>query len=135
MTNVEALEDDRPRPQLKLLRGGKGPPSDNTPVDNWLSSLSIGAVFTCRKKGQSENYVLMMLQIVFKHDKSIIVADAIGNNPYAAIDPVEFCKRHELFEIIQQGEADNAHDLRTIRSSGMAHDADAQGGQPTDVET
>lgn len=130
MTAVEQLEDSHPKPVLRLLRGGKGPPGDNTPGEDWMSKLPVGSVFACRKKGQVENFALMVLQIVFKHDKTIVISDSLNNNPYAAVDPVEFSKRHEFFELINKGEADNAHDLRTIRSSGMAHDADAEGGQP-----
>lgn len=130
MTIVEELLQDRPKPQLRLLRGGKGPPEDNTPGKDWMSPLETGTVFSCRKKGQAEDYALMMLQIMFKHDKTIIIADAMNNNPYAAVDPAAFCKRHDLFEIIQQGEVNNDPDLRTVRHGGVADDVDAEGRQP-----
>lgn len=135
MTVAEQLEDTPAKPVLRLLRGGKGPPSDSTPVADWLSPMEVGTVFTCRKKGQAENFSLMLLQVIFKHAKSIVIADSLNSNPYAIVDPVEFSKRHELFETISEGEPNNGHDLRTVRPPGVAHDADAEGGQPSDGST
>ena len=130
MSAVEELEEAPAKPVLRLLRGGKGPPSDYSGKD-WMSPLNIGAVFTCRKKGQTENYALMLLQIVFKHDKSVVIADSLNSNPYAIVDPVEFCKRHEFFELINNGDTD-ANDLRSIPDGGVENDANAEGGQPSD---
>lgn len=90
-------------PHLRTLRGGKGPPTDTNKID-WMSELNVGAVFSCRKKGQSENYALMMLQLMFKHDKTVIISDSLNAHPYAAVDPVEFSKRHDLHELIDNGE-------------------------------
>jgi hypothetical protein len=118
-------------PHLRTLRGGKGPPAD-TFNSNWMSDLNVGAVFSCRKKGQSENYALMMLQIMFKHDKTVIISDSLNANPYAAVDPVEFSKRHDLHELIDNGEPDNGHDLRTVRPPGVEDNVDAEGRQPGD---
>jgi hypothetical protein len=140
MTSVEAIEEEAKMehtyPTLRLLRGGKGPPSDDGPKENWMKDLEVGTVFSCRKKGQSENYALMMLQLCFKHDKTYIIADSLNSNPYAAIDPIEFCKRHDFFELIEKGktpqEIEDGNDLRSIRHSGMEDDADAEGGQPSD---
>lgn len=99
-------------PHLRTLKGGKGPPTDINKTD-WMSDLNVGAVFSCRKKGQTENYALMMLQITYKHDKTVIISDAINNNPYAAVDPVEFCKRHDLHELIDNGENTQPKDDNT----------------------
>ena len=137
MSVAEMDEKEHTYPTLRLLRGGKGPPSDNTPHPDWLSPLKAGAVFTCRKKGQAENYALMMLQIMFKHAKTIIIGDALNNNPYAPIDPVEFCKKHDLFEVIEEGgelpegEKDGNSE-GSLRPSGVADNEDATGGQPAD---
>lgn len=124
-------ESEHPYPTLRLIRGGKGPPEDNNPPADWLSPLPIGSVFACRKKGQPEKYALMMLQILFKHVKTIIVSDALNSNPNAPIDAAEFCKCHELVEIIQEGDP-NGHDLRTVRPPGVENDVDVEAGQPGD---
>lgn len=125
-------------PTLRLLRGGKGPPID-TGGTNWMDDLPVGSVFSCRKKGQPEKYALMMLQIIYKHVKTVIVADALNNNPNAPIDAVEFCKCHELVEVIERGDNShrekgdpNGHDLRTVRDGGVEDDVDAEGRQPGD---
>jgi hypothetical protein len=97
-----------------------------------MASLEVGTVFSCRKKGQSEKFALMMLQILFKHAKTVIISDALNNNPNVPIDEAEFCKCHELVEVINKGEPDNGHDLWTVRPAGMAHDVDAEAGQPGD---
>lgn len=117
-------------PKLRLLRGGKGPPID-TGGTNWMDDLPVDSVFSCRKKGQSEKYALMMLQIIYKHVKTVIVSDALNNNPNAPIDALEFCKCHELVEVIQKGDP-NGHDLRTVRPPGMEDDVDAEAGQQGD---
>jgi hypothetical protein len=117
-------------PKLRLLRGGKGPPSD-TGGPNWMAELAVGSVFSCRKKGQSEKFALMMLQILFRHARTIIVSDALNNNPNIPIDEIEFCKCHELVEVISQGDP-NGHDLRTVRPPGVEDNVDAEGGQSRD---
>lgn len=119
-------------PKLRLLQGGKGPPIDNTPHPDWLSPLKVGAVFSCKKKGQAENYVLGLLIIVFKHAKTIILADGLNSQPRVPVDPVEFCKRHDLFEVIEEGgespEGENdGNGEGSLRPSGMEDDADAEG--------
>lgn len=122
-------------PMLRLLRGGKGPPSDNTPHPDWLSPLKVGAVFSCSKKGQAENYVLGLLIVVFKHGKTVILSDGLNNQPRVAVDPVEFCKRHTLFEVIEEGGElpegeNNGNSEGSLRPGGMDDDADAEGRQP-----
>lgn len=96
----------RPAWTPRVIRGGKGPPEDNNPTKDWLSPLEAGCVFSCRQKGKAENYSLMILQIIFKHAKTIVLADSLNSNPYVAVDPMEFCKRHEFFELINNGEAE-----------------------------
>lgn len=88
-------------PQLRLLQGGKGPPI-NTTGEDWLTPLKKGAIFSCEGKGQNL-YTLSIYRIVFKHTKTVILADALGNSPTIAINPVIFCKLHNFFELIEEG--------------------------------
>jgi hypothetical protein len=139
MNAAEAVEKEVKGPKLRLLTGGKGPPIDIS-NPNWLSSLNVGSVFSCRKKGQKENYALMLLQLMFKHDITYIISDGLNTNPYSSVDHREFSKIYELVEIIEHGgdshldngEPNNGHDLRTVRPPGVEDDADAEGRQPRD---
>ena len=131
MTNSETIEEEQ-FPKLRLLQGGKGPPI-NTKGEDWLSKLSRGSVFSCSQKG-NDLFVLGMFCILHKHDKTIILGDALGNGPNAAVDPVRFCKKHDLHEVFQEGsefpEGDNNDGSGSIRPSGVADDEDAPGRQP-----
>lgn len=87
--------------RFKVIQGGKGgtqPPNNH---DNWLINLSKGCVFSCKENGKEVD--LDILRVVFKHEKTVIVADALNSQPARAVDPEGFCKRHKLFEILEEG--------------------------------
>src|SRR5882762_4870863 len=99
MTNAEIDDEmERPKPMLKLITGGKGPPTTSV-GDNWLKDLKKGAVFTCKRKGITTE--LELLIVAFKHDKTIVLVDGLNGAPRRAVDPSEFCKQYDWFETIQ----------------------------------
>jgi len=125
MTNAD--EEEVKYPKLRLLQGGKGPPITG---DNWLKDLKKGAVFTCKPKGSG---VLMLYIIAFKHTKSMILVDGLNNGPRIAVDPVEFCRLHSFFELIEEGgelPVGEQNDGSEVRPSGVADNEDAPRGQP-----
>lgn len=134
MTNTKEDTEETKYPHLRLMQGGKGPP-DAPVINDWLRNLKKNAVFSC--KDRQNNGMVHIFILVFKHPKTYVLADALGNNPRMAVD-IDFCKRFSLLEIIEEGgehpEGEEDGVDRTVRSSGMANDADAEGRQPTDGE-
>lgn len=120
-------------PNFRLLRGGKGPPINGN-GENWLAELKQNCIFACAHKGQNQ-FIVGLFRIVYKHKKTIIIADALGNQPTVAIDPVEFCKKHDFFELIEEGgilpvgETDG-NSKGALLHSRVDDDEDAEGRQP-----
>ena len=130
MTNTD--EEEVKYPRLRLLQGGKGPP---TTGENWLKDLKKGAVFTCKPKGSG---ILMLYIIAFKHTKSMILVDGLNNGPRIAVDPVEFCRLHSFFELIEEGgelPVGDKNDGGTVRSGGVVDNENAPRGQPEHEST
>jgi len=129
MTNEEEVA----YPRLRLLQGGKGPPTTGV---NWLKDLKRGAVFTCKPKGSG---ILLLYIIAFKHTKSMILVDGLNNGPRIAIDPEEFCRLHSFFELIEEGGelpvGDTNDGSGSIRSPRVVDDEDAPGRQPKHEDT
>ncbi len=131
MNALENIEEEKIMPKLRLITGGKGPPTA-TGV-NWLKDLKKGAVFTCKRKGMTCE--LELLIVAFKHDKTIVLVDGLNGAPRRAVDPSEFCKQYDWFETIQEAEQlpeEHDNDTRPVRSSRMDDNADAEGRQPSD---
>lgn len=111
-------------PMLRLVSGGKGPPE--VTGENWLINLNKNCVFACKENGKEVD--LELLRLVFKHNKTCIVADALNSAPARAVDPVAFCKRYKKFEIVEEGGERpevRPNDMRTIQPSGVDHNEDA----------
>lgn len=134
MTNVEEDAKEEKYPHLRLMQGGKGPP-DAPLINNWLSKLQKNAVFSC--KDRQNNGMVNIYILVFKHPKTYVLADALGNGPRIAVDE-DWCKRFSLLELIEEGgehpEGVTDGSDRTVRSPDLAHDVDAEAGQPRDGE-
>lgn len=128
----EDLLEQRGMPRLRLITGGKGPPDSGG--DDWLSPLKKGAVFACKEKRNPVD--LILYGISFKHTKTIVLFDALGLGPPKPVDPVEFSKKYLLHEVIEEGgqrpEGVSNDSSGSVRPSGVGHDEDAPGRQPTD---
>ena len=109
-------------PLLKVITGGKGPSGSD-----WLSPLQQGTAFSCKTTGNVD-YINIYV-IAFKHRKTIILQNGIDNNRFA-VDPKDFCMKHQLFEVIGFEDGNS----ETVRHRRVADDADAPGGQPDDGE-
>lgn len=130
MINTLKDEEEVRVPQLKLLRGGKGPPTNTSGV-NWLRGLQKNAAFACKKKGNTDYLELYI--VAFKHDKTVILVNGLDNNHRFAVDPQEFCKKYSLFEVIEEGgehpEGSSNDSKGTVQSSDVEDNADVEGGQ------
>jgi hypothetical protein len=131
MINTLTTEEDEMKPQLRLLRGGKGPPI-NTGGVNWLRGLNKNAAFSCKRKGNVDNLELYI--VAFKHLKTVILVNGLDNNHRFAVDPEDFCKKYNLFEIIEEGgehpeEVTDGNSEGTIRSPDVEDDVDVTGRQ------
>lgn len=110
MTTVDVDEDNLPRypPRLRLITGGNGTPPPTG--DDWLSKLNKKAVFSCKLRSQPNLDVLLVLQVVYKHAKTILLGDALNSQPLMAVDPVEFSKKYTKHELIEEGGEDHLKD-------------------------
>jgi len=133
MTLTEILDEEEkkahPKPQLRVITGGKGPPTDNSNSEDWLINLQKGAVFSCKRRNTTVE--LDVYGVSFKHPKTVVLFNALGTTPPRAVDTREFCKQYILFEIIDEGgkeplEVEN-DGIRSIRPLSMEDNADAEG--------
>lgn len=122
-------EEETKYPHFRLLRGGKGPPI-NTEGKDWLSPLERGTAFACKRKGSKE-FEVQIFVISFKHSPTMVLVDGLNPARRFGVDPAEFCKQFNLFEILGKEEADIQPEGEedgsegTVRSGVVEDDADA----------
>lgn len=127
MTNTEEDTEETKYPHLRLMRGGKGPPE--APKVNWLINLQKNAVFSC--KDRQNNGMVSIFILVFKHPRTYVLADALGNGPRIAVDE-DWCKRFSLLELIEEGGENPSEGVSNgnsvqVRPADLADDENAQG--------
>jgi hypothetical protein len=80
--SIDFTNDDEkkllvPRPQLKLITGGKGPPKN--PV--WLLELEEGDIFLARHQDKAErNFELNMFEVLLKMSRSVKLKVHLGEH-------------------------------------------------------
>ncbi len=93
-------EEDKKMPVLKVIEGGRSATAAGGPTGtNWLSELDIGCIFLCQDK-TSKDYVLHQFEVVFKSKKSVRLFTNLNSEIYLWVDPIIFCNRHILFEVL-----------------------------------
>jgi hypothetical protein len=136
MISTSPTDEDQMKPQLRLLRGGKGPPINTTGI-NWLRGLTKNTAFTCKRKTGADYLDLYI--IAFKYEKSVILVSGLDNNLRFVVDPEDFCKKYNLFEVIgieggepavEEGgkhpeEVTDGNSEGTVPESTVVNDADA----------
>ena len=107
MSMVEKIEEEELRvtkhPYLRVLTGGKGPPE--APSEDWLSKLSLGQWFLCKRKDNKIDVILFMVK--YKFTKNVLLYSNLNQEFKVIVDPVEFCKIHELSEVLSLEEQEN----------------------------
>jgi hypothetical protein len=80
--SIDFTNDDEkkllvPRPQLKLITGGKGPPKNPT----WLLELEEGDIFLARHQDKAErNFELNMFEVLLKMSRSVKLKVHLGEH-------------------------------------------------------
>lgn len=87
-------------PKLKLLQGGKGPPT--TSGTNWLMELEEHTIFLCKRKGDLE-FVAYQFTIDWKGDRGVLLSSNIPTRVELPVDSMGFSLTHELIEIQRKG--------------------------------
>jgi hypothetical protein len=98
--NKDAEEELRRRkmPDLKLLQGGKGPPTEDHP--DWLSDMPVGAIFLVQHRNQPTEFTLGLFHLVDKTEKGACVLFTKGSNIPAYVNPSRFSRLFTLYEFI-----------------------------------
>lgn len=124
MITVNYTDDEVPMTKLKVITGGKGPPTTTGGV-NWLNGLPRGTAFSCKKKGYPD--FLEIYIVAFKYEKTIILVDGFKTDNRFAVDPEEFSKKYIYWETVgeETGTSEVNDDLRPLRSGILENDADA----------
>lgn len=97
----ENKSEEEPKPVLKLIRGGKGPPTEEN--EDWLSPLPVGLNFLVKKK--KEDFECLECHILHKSRLAIVLV-LTYNKAQAElwVEPKAFCKHHTLIEILEVNE-------------------------------
>lgn len=129
--NIKDLREEEVKfvepPQLKLITGGKGPPTGD---GSWLSELELGAVFLGQDDRDHSKWALAMFQKmkVSPNTLAVLLASDVFPEKYMWVNPTRFSKafrKVDILEVMQpishQEEQDN--DQRPVLVGGVADDA------------
>lgn len=93
-----------PGTQLRLVTGGKGPPTDEMTV-NWLNDLDLGSLFLARDKTNQRNFILKLGILVNRtHDNLgtlISFQNLDGQNSTLWVDTKEFCRQYSYVTVLE----------------------------------
>lgn len=113
MTTLIAPKDDieeelmgKPIPgtHLRLVTGGKGPPTDDMTL-TWINDLELGSLTLGRDKTNQRNFILKLFVIVNRNfDKSATLVsfqNLDGPNTTLWIDTKEFCRQYSYVDVLE----------------------------------
>lgn len=125
---VKAIEEEEivttnVRPMLKIITGGK-----DGDFGNWIAGLPKGSAFIVHEK--LERMDATIFQVAFHFRDHTLLYNSVNQPFHRLVNQVEFCRRYDLDEVLQYGEAPPDGDSIEHRQSDLAHDVDAQEGQP-----
>lgn len=112
MTN---LDEDK-RPELRLILGGKSPPGDG--ITPYLLYLKWGALFHAKDKQSKDPISLILFKQIFIFPRARLLMD-LDTRIVLRADPIEFCRRFELFEILFEGKEDDEPVNRADSAAGV----------------
>lgn len=107
-------------PMLRVITGGKGPPE--APKIDWLSEFVKGQWFLCKSK---DNPVDVRIYVVyFRFEKArTLYSPQTGKH---IIDPVEFCKLNELYEVLDIEDIEDGNSTE-VRPADVVSNEDGEG--------
>lgn len=105
MSSVEQHEEETEfretkTPFLRVATGGKGPPGNDGPADNWLERLEIRSVFCCRPNVNTVDWELYFLVHKFTNIYLLKMETPDGKVWERRVDPKMFCKHYRDYELI-----------------------------------
>lgn len=137
MVEDRMLSAFTPRPELKLITGGKSPPIGGD--GSWLSELELGTVFLGQDDRDHSKWALATFQKmkVSPNTMAVMLASDVFPEKYMWVNPGRFSKAFRKVDIlavidlssIQQEEAPN--DQGSVQPSGVADDANAPAEHPS----
>lgn len=101
---VENNLEENVLPFLKTV-----PTKTDTPAPigiDWLTPLTIGTLFLVKPKANTQQKIFLgEYRKTNQFEKAVTIHSNLGEPEQTVIvDPIEFCKAYELFEVTQTGE-------------------------------
>lgn len=86
-------------PEAKLLTAGKGPTDKD-----WLSELDTGCEFLISVKPEAPTTKIFLQEYLLSDKSDFAVKLKDTNNQFTWVNPKEFCKMFDLYEILNAPE-------------------------------
>ena len=107
----EIIEEERERPQLKVITGGRDGGFDWKNPD-WLYDLPVGSAFLVQDKqttGTREDRYFSLQQLIIAHrspnKKGVLLLDNLnGQNKVFYVESMRFCSRWDCIDILHFGD-------------------------------
>lgn len=98
---------------LRLITGGKDGDGFN---GSWLVGLPIGSIFLVQESGrdpQFPSFLLMQyyLNYISPSSRSVMLITGADRKQEVFVDPVRFCNRFRLHEVLFNPEVDKPHEI------------------------
>jgi hypothetical protein len=119
----------------QVILGGKSPPGDG--VTPYLLYLKPGCMFLTRDNISKDRVDLSLFKVVYVFNKARLVAEMDGNGnaiPHY-VDPLEFCRRFEFYEILLEGKEDDDPVNRADTAAGLPNNEPTKGISSLDERT
>lgn len=107
------------------------PPGEG--VEPYLLSFGWGGTFHARDKHSKDPILLNLFRVSFIFPKARLLVDVDSGTPLR-VDPLEFCRRFELYEILFIGREDNEPVNRADTAAGLSNDESPKGVNLLDEE-
>ena len=91
-------EEDKIAPKLRLITGGKGPPTYNE--GDWLSPIEEETTILIQKIND-QNFSLGQATVVMKLTKAILLAIVGQSKEMVWVDPNRFSSQYRRFDTVQ----------------------------------
>lgn len=83
---------------LKLITGGKGPPSEPPGIGNcWLDGLVIGSVFYVQSKTDGMDFRVPMFRVEGRDHNVTMLQSPDAPGQLLPVNPVRFCNKFTLY--------------------------------------
>ena len=122
--NITEIKDE-PRWVPQVITGGKFPPGP----EPYLLYFKKRGLFFAKDNTSKDQVDLILFEVVYIYKKARLIMEKdlqSGNTLLHAVDPISFCRRFELYEVLFEGKEDDEPVNRADTSAGNANDEPAE---------